>query len=342
VTGGTTGTPRQVCYTRERYAESVRVSREILRGHGVGRRSAVLVCFPSDPWAIGGVFRDAALACGARVLSLGLSAGDGGFAELVADFRPTVLCGSADLLAYWGETVLAAALPPRERPAVVFHAGEPLRATARARCAAAWRARVIDVYGMAEFDSVASEGPLGAGLVLSPHLYYALSVARDIAPLDAGLEGELLIRRSDMEPWHPTRDVVRVLGRNGPGERLWPGSWIIEHRHRADAALKLPDGSTVSTGPIRALALRFPEIEQWQLQVRRAPAGPAALRLLAVPTAGVAAPDREELAASFLTLCAEVADAVKHRAVTFEATLVEGAALARTTRGKVKHLVEVE
>src|SRR4051812_18362813 len=98
LTGGTTGRPRRVVYDGKRYGESVGVTAEILAAHGVGEDSRVVVCQPFDPWAIGGVFRDAALACGACVLPLGLSASCRSLTDALLEFDANVLCGSASLL----------------------------------------------------------------------------------------------------------------------------------------------------------------------------------------------------------------------------------------------------
>lgn len=331
-------------YSRQRYGESVQVTQEILSAHGVQPGMALVVCFPFDPWAIGGVFRDAALACGARVLPLGLSTGEPSMGAMLASFDPDVFCGSASLLVRWHAELKQPQTGQPTRQRLVFHAGESLRPLVRQACATAWNAKVINVYGMAEFDSVGSEGPREPGLILSPHLHYALTLPGqgEYQSLSEGEEGELLIRTQEMPEWYHTRDLVRVLGRVSADEVLWPGSWRIQHLSRTDNAMKLPDGSLVSAEQLEEVARELPGIEYLQLQLVRSPDSSASLRLLATPCQGVAPPSITELQDTLLHGCLELADAVMHRAVLLEVRLVDASQLERTQRGKVRSFVEVD
>jgi len=306
---------------------------------------SLVVCFPFDPWAIGGIFRDAALACGARVLPLGLSAGEPALGPLLVSFDPDVLCGPASLLVHWQAKLQKVSLTRQlTHRRLVFHAGEPLRPLVREACATTWNAKVVNVYGMAEFDSVGSEGQRGSGLILSPHLRYALArpgKAR-YQPLREGAEGELLIRVRNTSDWYYTRDLVRVIVRASVDDGLWPGSWRVEHLSRTDNAMKLPDGSLVSAEQLEAVARELPGIEYIQLQLVQSASSSARLRLLATPCQGVLPPASVALQEALLSRCLELADAVKHRAVSLEVCLVDTSELERTQRGKVRSFVEVE
>ena len=248
LTGGTTAAPRMVHYDVQRWRRSVSIKCEIFRAHGVGPGSRVVVCHPSDPWAIGGVHRDAALACGASVLPLGLNAGSSGLQRLLVEFRPTVLCGTASLLSRWKSELDARQLIfPLASRRVVFHAGEPLRDEDRRRCAAAWRATVVNVYGLAEFDAVASETPDGQQLALAPAFDFGIRIGQDVRVAALGQSGELFVReRAAAASWVSTRDRVHISGTIPHTSRLWPGSLAITLLGRLDGAVPLPDGSVIT------------------------------------------------------------------------------------------------
>jgi phenylacetate-coenzyme A ligase PaaK-like adenylate-forming protein len=342
LTGGTLKTPRRIVYDRERYMKSVEVTREILVAHGVCTGMRVVVCHPFEPWAIGGVFRDAALACGAVVLPLGLTAGEPALRDVLVADRTDVLCGTATLLVRWRDELDREGRPRARSRRLVFHAAEPLRPTVREACSRAWNARVVDVYGMAEFDSVASDGPDRPGLILSPHLRYGLGngSGNRVRALAAGAEGELLIFRKQSRRWHRTRDLVRVIEKVPPKEALWPKSWRIEHLGRSDDALKLPDGSLLSVQHLEAVIRDFPGIGYVQGRLNRRSSGPTQLKLLASPTGLSPLPSHARLKRAILAHCLELADSVKHAVVALEVAFVDESRLVRTDRGKVKPFVE--
>lgn len=324
---------------------SIEVTRQILIAHGVGPGARVAVCFPFDPWAIGGVFRDAALACGASVLPLGLTAGEPSLWPMLLAFAPQVFCGSASLLIHWHNQMGGARESNSGTQKIIFHAGEPLRTGVRRACAEAWGAKVVNVYGMAEFDSVGSEGTSGPGLILSPHLRYALSEAGcgGLSPLEEGSVGELLISIDGRTDWYHTRDLINVVGRSGLNEALWPESWRVEHLSRTDNALKLPDGSLVSAEQVEEVARTFVGVEYVQLHLLPGTASCAARLIFKVAVcSGSATPHSFEVEEALLKNCLELADSVKHRAVSIEVSFVDASTLSRTRRGKVRVFVEQE
>jgi phenylacetate-coenzyme A ligase PaaK-like adenylate-forming protein len=318
----------------------VEVTRQILKAHGVCKAKRVVVCHPFDPWAIGGVFRDAALACGAKVLPLGLSSLDQSLREVLVAFDPIVLCGSASLLIRLGQSLRHDGLRVTNHQRVVFHAGEPLTLSARVACRDLWNSKVINVYGSAEFDSIASEGRTRQGLILSPHLKSALSfgVRCKPLPLKPGLEGELLLRLTGQTNWRRTRDRVRVLDRSREEDGLWLNSWRFEHLGRTDTSLQLPDGSLVRESSILALAQRLP-IGQVQVHSFRTHTS-AKLRVLVTSDGAPTVLNGNMVRRAILHESFELGDAVKHGVAKLSVSIVDNSKLERTRRGKVVTFVE--
>ena len=327
-----------VAYSAVRYQQSVRVTAEVLSCHGVGPFHRVAVCQPFDPWAIGGVFRDAALLCGADVLPLGLNVlGESLWASLL-EHDPTVICGSASVLIRLGKGLSThGSLPSRQR--LIFHAGEPLPSPLRLECAEIWQAKVVNVYGNAEFDTLGSDGVIRQGLILAPHLAYALfnRARRKPSPLTPGHTGELLIRPRGLASWFRTKDNVRVLRSSTTADRLWPGSFVIEHLGRLDNSIQLPDGTIVHGKSIHALQRRLP-IVALQVHSYKSVKHPS-LRILVIPSNGTQL--RPQIVRrALLQECFELSDAVKHDVVSLTVKIATLHEMDRTDRGKVRTFVE--
>ncbi len=319
------------------------MTRQILSSREVGRGLRVAVCFPSDPWAIGSVFRDAALHCGATVLPLGLSAGQPSLWSKLVEFRPDIICSSASLLLHWHHSSIKEGRSPLLRVSWVFHAGELLRPSIREACERAWNAQVVNVYGMAEFDSVGCEGVLNRGLVLSPHLDYAIAKEETDrrAGLRKGLKGKLLVRVKNGRRWHDTQDLVEVLERASNREALWPNSWCIDVIGRVDGSLKLPDGSLIGTRHVESLMREFPAIQDAQLHLRHGRADEAATLKVTLAIANdQPSPSDEDVRSTLLKNCLELADSLMHETITLEIEFAEYSDLSRTERGKIRVFVE--
>jgi phenylacetate-coenzyme A ligase PaaK-like adenylate-forming protein len=317
------------------------VTQQILKAYDVKVGTSVVVCHPFDPWAIGGIFRDAALACGANVLPLGLSAGDPSLWSALVNFEPMVLCGSASLLIQWYASGKKSGVIPPERQRIIFHAAEPLLSSVRKTCSKVWNSRVVNVYGMAEFDSIASEGLCGPGLILSPHLEFALSTSKDKHPISLveGAEGVLLIRIRGESDWYYTQDMVKVLDTAPANEILWSGSWRIEHLSRTDNTLQLPDGSLVYAEQLQAIAQEVSGIDHIQMQlIRRIPNLPVVKLMVSQCKEKILSAD--QVKNIVLNKCFELADAVKHQVVLLEISVVPDSELIRTERGKIKLFLE--
>jgi hypothetical protein len=329
-----------VLYDEARLRLSVEITRQILSAHALNSKARVIVCHPFDPWSIGGIFRDAALSCGASVLPLGLSAADRSLWPTIVGFKPTVLCGSASFLLSLSRGLSDAGidLPPRRRK--IFHAGEPLTPALRDRCGAAWGAYMVDVYGSAEFDSIASEGTQGSGLILCPDYQYAVfdKASREQVSLCLGLDGELLIKRQEDGRWLRTRDRVLILDRATSVDGLWPGSWKIRHLGRCDHSLSLADGTILRSKSIHNVSRDLP-LEGIQVHSSRT-TGRSDLKILAAPVGDNTAVSSDMIRQFILAECFELADSVKHGASTLTVELVTPNQLHRTSRGKVATFVE--
>ena len=329
-------TPRVVEYDSTRYTQSVRTTAAVLAAHGVTAKSRVWVAHPFDPWAIGPVFRDAALCLGAWVLPTGLVGGDPSVLEVVLRMRPTVVCAPGGVLVKW----LSRRQWPhhgRSTQRAVFHAGEAIPSATAHRCEQLWNGRFVNVYGLAEFDTVAAQGGTDPSvLTLSPTFEYRLRIAESHqVHLAAGLEGALQIRPRRHGRWFDTRDLVRVVGRSRDSDRLWPRSWTVSHLGRSDARLTLPDGSSITEPQILAAERDLPVAARLQVRFSRA----RATVLVSVDSDG--SPLSLRLVRSvLLARCMELADSVRNGVVSLRVRSV-GASISKTPRGKTRTLLEV-
>lgn len=339
LTGGTTAGPRQVQYDRRRWRRSVAIKAEMMRAHGVGPNSRIAVCHPFDPWSIGGIHRDAALACGAHVLPLGLSAGTPAMLSVLAGFGPDFICGTSSLVALWLQDV---AMP--RGPITLLHAGEPLRPDDREACERRLGRPIVNIYGLAELDAVGCELESGSGFLLTPDFTYRL-IDRDGVPvsLDQGASGALQVRESRCADWVSTNDHVVVLGFAPPQSRLWPGAATVAHVHRLDHAVDLPDGSAISAAQVRAAegALAGDGVAALQVQVSRPSGRRAEVALVAVRRDGHE-PRAELVRSRMLAVACDLADAEASGAVSIIVRVTDGEKVLRTQRGKFSSVVLVD
>lgn len=333
LTGGTTATPRIVRYSRERWKRSVGAKRRLLERWNVTASSRVAVCHPMAPWAIGHVFSEAALEAGGTVLPLGLTAQLPAFSKILREFEPTHICASAANLIGWanalGETPLGVK--------ILFVAGEKLTIRLRTDAERAWSARVVDIYGMAEFDMVAAELPGANGLSLVAHLTARLRVGEsgDMVELAPGRSGELCLREADEDPWFRSGDAVSVVD-YGDFWNLGTPVPAISFLTRLDGAICFSDGAMLSPIHMSHLAEAFPSLQQLQAVVCRRIGGDV------VELRGVRATDDERdvtsemLVTKLLELAVDLADSYKYGCVAaISCKFVNQRDLIRTDRGKI-------
>jgi phenylacetate-coenzyme A ligase PaaK-like adenylate-forming protein len=252
----------------EEWRSSVQVTEEVLRAHGVACGSKVLITHPFAPWAIGQVFAEAAIACGAHVFPIGLYFLDANFHDIITEIDFTHICSTARSMIRW-KRMLRSAAETVSSPALkkIFVAGEKLTADLRFECESIWNASVIDIYGMAEFDTVAAELIGAEGLVLSPYLIYKLRVNNTVSALSEGACGELLIKRPSQETWHETGDMISVL--SCANKSIWRACFQIKFVNRMEEGLSLSDGSSIRAWQVQELLSKFQTIRRIQIRVRR-------------------------------------------------------------------------
>jgi hypothetical protein len=123
-------------------------------------------------------------------------------------------------------------------------------------------------------------------------------------------------------------------------EVLWSGSWRVEPLGRTDNAMKLPDGSLVYAEQLQAIAREVPGIEHLQMQLVRKISTPSVVKLLVSCCSNTLPPSTVKVRDILLSKCFELTDAVKHRAVLLDVSIVAASKLVRTERGKVKLFLE--
>jgi phenylacetate-coenzyme A ligase PaaK-like adenylate-forming protein len=342
VTGGTTRTPRLIKYDAARWSQSIRIKARLLSEYGVDGNARVAVCHPFAPWAIGSVFTEASLYCGAYVFPIGLVANRAPFQDMLFDFNPTHICGTCRNLIRWAnELAQRGKCIPRELRRVAFVAGEPITPIARHNCSARWSAKVINIYGLAEFDMIGVEHWGGHGFSLVPEFEYGIIDERtgEIVPILVGCIGELCIHEPRNENWHRTGDRVRVAERTeSPGGT----SWNVHFLGRINETAVFADGSLLTVEHLNRVRERCPEIAVIQVQVRHADEGDSVSILCVVkeePDSDFAERVKEALLASNIDL----ADGFGHGVIrTVDVRIVSDAELFLTPRGKAPSIVEID
>ncbi len=281
LTGGTTRQARLVPCDADRWRRVVAIKAKLLQAHGVGRQHRVAVCHPFSPWSIGQVHVEGALSCGSDVYPFGLNAHSPEILRMLAAAAPSHVCGGARYLIRLGklakELGLSLHLPSGGK---AFVAGEPLERAVREECEALWQAPVVDVYGMAEFDSIGVELGSAGRIALVDDFEYALDEGNghETAP-SAGRSGELWIRHPGETAWHATGDRVSVAGPCG----VDGFSVEVGLEGRLDHAINFSDGSAISESQVEQVARQFsPELRAFQVQVFRPPGGDI-IRAVCVP-----------------------------------------------------------
>jgi acyl-coenzyme A synthetase/AMP-(fatty) acid ligase len=217
----------------------------------------------------------------------------------------------------------------------IFVAGAPVSDDMRRQAGADLNLPVVDIYGMAQFDMVAASLPGDPGLALVPYFEYSLAMDNgECVQLRTGLVGDLRIRRS-RDTWHRSGDIVEVLG-----EALWPAKTKqATHRirvlGRANVAITLADGSSLTELQVRDLLKRkYPQVQELQVQLQHTQAGDA-LDILCVPRDGSAV-DLEALRADVMAANVDINDSFRAGvAIHCGARIVKFDDLVVTARGKI-------
>lgn len=186
-TGGSTGEPLTIGYTRESYERRTAV---MFRGYGwagakLGRRVLQLWGAGPGPQPLKESLHHAAF--NRRVVNVFTmsDANMGGYAEEVNRFRPEVIVAYVASVVRLSQWLLDNGLPVH-RPKAVLCAAEPLHDHQRELIERAFGCPVYNTYGCREFMLIASECEQRAGLhVNADHLCVELG-----EPVFAGVDGE--------------------------------------------------------------------------------------------------------------------------------------------------------
>jgi phenylacetate-coenzyme A ligase PaaK-like adenylate-forming protein len=343
VTGGTTRSPRIIQYSNKRWQRSIAIKARLLASHGVGPGSRVAVCHPFAPWAIGQVFTEASFGCGADVFPLGLEPSRKPFQDLLYEFNPTHICGSARNLVRWANDLKQRGKSfDRTTARTAFIAGEPVSAEIREACATDWNAAVVNIYGLAEFDMIGAEIPGTTGFELVSEYEYCLyhNIDDRFSALQVDALGELSVRERGDISWHKTGDIVRVV--RATATPLTDQVWSVEILRRVSDGLFFADGSLLTVEHLDAVLSMCPFVKQLQIQVRRQNTAGDSISVLFVPVDGATGDLTSLVRSSFLECNIDVADSFYRGVILeIEARPTDEASLHVTPRGKMPSIVEI-
>ena len=336
VTGGTSGVSRRVEYSYLQWRESVAVTSQALAENGVGSKTKAVVAFPGSPWAIGPVFAEAALNCGATVLPAGQWATNSAFFQILQEFQPNCFMGSSNMLSSLSiRSELDTRLNWIKSIQICFSAGELLLPGTRETLKNSYGVQVVDIYGMAEFDTVAAEMPETLGLVLAPCFHYSLFVNDEYQPLAHCAKGRLAIRRNSEQEWHLTPDLVEVLPIVNRRQQ-WFGSYCIQVLDRCDESCSLFDGTKLSGEHVNRLVSFFPNLTHAQILISATSSCHVAEMMWAGQSDG---PSPLEIESALGLISVDLADSIRHGFLRVtSSTRTSPEMLKRTARGKIPRI----
>jgi acyl-coenzyme A synthetase/AMP-(fatty) acid ligase len=309
ITGGTSRTARLIEYNDARWQRSVRCKAAIFRSNGIDTSSRVAVCHPFAPWSIGQVHVEGALACGASVFPFGLSVNTPEIQDFLMAVQPSHLCGGARNLIRIAQALRKrSSAPSLPAGGALLVAGEMLTQVVRDQCEDEWQARVVNVYGMAEFDALGAELPGFNGVCLLDEFEFSLNVDDRFIELAEGAVGTLAVRGKGDTEWHNSGDIVEVL-QSGPLKGAFCHSIVIVGR--ADVIVNFADGSAISEIQVLDMLSKLPELRALQIQVFTPDERGEVIRVICVPNGPVTSFDFERVRDLVRNLNVDVADSFK-------------------------------
>jgi len=336
--GGTSSKLKKISYTSQRWARSVGVKKMFLEHHGVGAQSRVVICYPYAPWSIGSIFTEASLHCEANVFPIGNHCFHPTLLKEIQAFKPTHICASArQLLKLYEElNTLDITLDPCCN-ITAFVAGELLDPSVKCDVERQYNTKVVNVYGMAEFDMVGGEYPDSLGITLVSEFDYRIKpINGELTHLSTGLSGELYIMDPTVGEWYPTNDTVRVIN-----PFIGAPNHTIQIMGRTIESLTLSDGTTILGKSLESLVQSHPDLSHVQLAVSGSTQGDQ-LELRCVKKTAKSLLDRHMLLQEFLASNLDLADSYKSGIVTqIKVSFVTEHQLSMTSRGKVPRLIKL-
>ncbi|WP_200478068.1 hypothetical protein [Azospirillum brasilense] len=227
------------------------------------------------------------------------------------------------------------------RQRILFVAGEPLTMPTRKLVSEAWCSKVVNVYGMAEFDMVGAELPSHDGLWLVPEFEYGvIAEGRPQAP-QIGISGELLIRDARAQ-WHYTGDRVEFIEVREMDLLGGAPSWNVRFVDRVNETAFFSDGSMLTGEHLWVVRSQVTEILQLQAIIARRVQGDEII-LLYVVDERTGSLCNIEVVEAFLRANVDVADSLKFGVIrSISAKAVPEEALYQTQRGKIPLIYECE
>jgi phenylacetate-coenzyme A ligase PaaK-like adenylate-forming protein len=334
--GGTTGIPKIISYDQQRWECSVQVTSDVLAYHGVKKGSKIAILAPFAPWAIGGVFAEAALQLGAEVYPLGLYGEKEVFSFIFEKVSFSHFVGTAKGIMALHQRIKAKGGSFVREAKTAFVAGEKLHLEYKTHCEREYNTRLVDIYGLAQFDTVAAQFAEEA-FALSPTFEYELREKMLFRlPWKEGNKGELFIREKGKEDWLGTGDMVSVAAnQNSP----WGVCKSILMLGRIDECISLKDGTNIGAPAVYALRKQFPEITQLQIQV--AFEGTQHKISLCYTTQKGQCLEAEELIEAFKNSTIDIYDSCMHGIVaTISAKHYSPQDFLKTPRGKSPSIID--
>lgn len=336
ITGGTTGNPRRIRYSPSKWFQSVNIKERLLKLHGVGDGSKFCILHPFAPWAIGQVYLEGALGCGADVFPLGINLRTSIVESLIRKIRPThIAAGCRDLIRLGIELnrrgLACSTLPVRK----LFVAGELLTDEMRGRCEELWKATIVNVYGMSDFDALGMELDGHSGIGLIQDYSYGLRIKTRRRPLSVGAIGELAILDPRKKKWFYSADLIEVLARQPASEHPDSSIWFIKIIGRTSLAAKFSDGATIHETQVMEVLRSCTSLKAIQLVVKRSHLGDAVTLCCVTKSHQRERGLRQLILQTLLDKSVELADSFASGSISkLTVKFVSERSLQRTPRGK--------
>ena len=216
---------------------------------------------------------------------------------------------------------------------IVFSAGEAINREIRDMCSNLWNAKIINIYGMAEFDTVAAELNFERMLSLAPRLKYGLKINGEIKELKNGLTGTLVIKNDNT--WYDTGDIFKIIG---VGNTMWGKTWNVEFIKRDDESITLSDGTRIGEKQINSIYIEHPEITSIQIHVRHNTTMDE-IRICVVSLTKLIT--KESIINTLLHSSIDIEDSYRHGIIKkIDVKFINECELIQTIRGKIPTIIK--
>jgi len=188
LSGGTIKSPKKIPYTLTDYNNSINATINALKLTDIVENRRVCLMHPFAPWAIGSIFQEALLRMNCHIFPIGFGLLPDRYNQQLIDFKPEILIGPASFLLKLIEKENRYIF---DKCMAIINAGEQITPLMRKK----FKDIDIDIetfniYGMAEFDTIASECCKHKLHLLEEYFYFECLMNSN---LNKQLEGELII-----------------------------------------------------------------------------------------------------------------------------------------------------